>query len=500
MASSPYDPSRVLEPAVIEELFGRTVPDTLRAAVDTGAALFVAGDRDYSLAELLDRIERRAAGLVAGGFAPGDRLGIWLPNGVDFVVWTYATIFAGGSAVFIPPRAPAAEAQRFGRAGSVRWIIGHSPAEGVLLADDAARRFDGSADLPVLEPTAEACCFTTSGSTGTPKLTALSHRSWAAQVVNGQAASGGTVDEPVLHLLPMCHSAFLPNVHANLVHGRRVVHVPEFDAREALRVAAEEQAAYVCCAPTMIGLMLQRGDWPNPALRFRRISYGSAPMPAHWAAEVADRFGAKEVVHGYGLTEAGGWATVQHPSRVGAEYDGSVGTLMPGHDALAVLRPDGTMADDGEPGEICLRGRGTMLEYVGSPSDTADVLRDGWVHTGDIGYLGAGGQLWITGRIKDQINRGGLKIGAREVESVIEEIPGVTGVGVVPVADPVLGERAAAMVEARGLDPEGIRDHVAAVLADYKVPSPIAVVADLPRNSMGKPDKPAIRRHLEEMS
>jgi acyl-CoA synthetase (AMP-forming)/AMP-acid ligase II len=106
--------------------------------------------------------------------------------------------------------------------------------------------------------------------------------------------------------------------------------------------------------------------------------------------------------------------------------------------------------------------------------------------------------LWITGRIKDQINRGGLKIGAREVEAVIEELPGVTGVAVVPVSDPVLGEVVAAMVETTTVTPEDIRKHAGALLADYKVPGPLAVVDVLPRNAMGKPDKPRIQLMLEE--
>jgi acyl-CoA synthetase (AMP-forming)/AMP-acid ligase II len=495
--ASPYDPARVLEPAVMEDLFARTVPETLRAAVDTGASLVVTGDREYSLAELLERIERRAEGLVSAGFARNDRLGVWLPNGADFVSWAYAAMFAGGSAVFIPPRAPVPEAQRLSRAGSLRWIIGEDAGEGVLTVSEADRRFAGRASLPTVAPMDEASCFTTSGSTGTPKLTALSHRSWAGQVINAQVASGGSAAEPVLHVLPMCHVAFLSNVHANLVHGRRVIHLPEFDAREALRIAAEERTAYVSVAPTMLGLMLERGDWPNAALRFRRISYGAAPMPARWAAEISRQFGCPEVVHGYGLSEVGGWATVQDP-RTAADNEGSVGTLMPAHDELAVLRPDGSIAEVGAEGEVVLRGRAQMLGYVGMAEATAEALRGSWVHTGDLGRLNAAGELWITGRIKDQINRGGLKIGAREVEVVIEEIPGVTGVAVVAVPDPILGERPAAMVEAQNLDPQDVRDHVAKSLADYKVPSQVAVVQALPRNVFGKPDKPMIRRSLEE--
>jgi long-chain acyl-CoA synthetase len=495
--ASTYDPALVFSHAVIEDLFTKTVPQMLRTAAGSAASLVVAGDREYLLAELLERIEGRAQGLASAGFAPGDRLGIWLPNGAEFVTWMYAAIFAGGSAVFIPPRAPLAEAQRLGRAGASRWIIGQAPGEGVITVGDSAnRQFAGRASLPCAGAGDEACCFTTSGSTGSPKLTALSHRSWAAQVIAAQSASGGSADESILHVLPMCHVAFLANVHANLVYGRRVIHLPEFDAREALQLAVEHRTAYVSAVPTMVGLMLRRGDLPNPALRLRRISYGSAPMPTLWAAEVSRQFGCSEVVHGYGLTEVGGWATVQDPLTA-ADNEGSVGTLMLCHDELVALRPDGTVAAPGEEGEIAIRGQGQMIGYVGMPESTAETMRDGWVHTGDLGRLNEAGELWITGRIKDQINRGGLKIGAREVEMVIEQIPGVTGVAVVGIADPILGERPAAIVEAQQLAPELIREYLLKALADYKVPSYIAVVPEMPRNVLGKPDKPHIRRSLE---
>lgn len=495
--ASPFSPTSVLQPAVIDDLLSRTIPETLRAAADSAASLAVVGDREYPLAELLERIERRAQGLVAAGFTGNDRLGVWLPSGIDFVTWTYAAIFAGGSAVFIPPRAPLQEVQQLTRGRAVRAIIGQRPGEGVLTVDAAERQFTQRTELPKTAPTQEASCFTTSGSTGTPKLTRLSHRSWAVQVINAQVASGGLAEGSILHVLPMCHVAFLSNVHANLVHGRRVVSLPEFDAREALRIAVEERATYVSVAPTMVGLMLNRGDWPNPGLRLRRMSYGSAPMPAAWTAEISRTFGCAEIVHGYGLSEAGGWVTVQDPATA-AECEGSVGTLMPGHDEMVILRPDGCVAEPGEEGEISVRGPGVMIGYVGLAQETAHTLRGGWLHTGDLGRLDASGNLWITGRIKDQINRGGLKIGAREVETVIEEILGVTGVAVVGVPDPVLGERPAAMVEAQDLTPGDVRDHVAKALADYKVPSRVVVVDDMPRNALGKPDKPLIRRCLEE--
>ncbi|TGD84346.1 long-chain fatty acid--CoA ligase [Mycolicibacterium sp. CH28] len=492
----PYGPSRIATLDGIADVLAATVPDTLRAAAQTDAALYIVGDREYSMSEILDGVEARARGLVQAGFAPGERLGVWLPNGIDCVLWTYAAIVAGGSAVMIPSRAPATEAGRVSRVAGARWVIGPADLADTSISEQTAqRRFLGgstSVALPERAPGDEAVCFTTSGSTGVAKLCALSDRSWAVQVINAQAASGGSVDETMLAMLPMCHSAFLPNVHANLVQGRRVVQVPKFDAREVLRIAAEERTRYVSGSPTMFGLMLRRGDWPNTALRFRRISYGSAAMPAHWADELSGTFGC-EVVHGYGLTEASGWVSIEQPAD---RRDGSVGSLMPGHTDLVTVDVDGRRCAPGEEGEICVRGPGQMLAYLGLPEETQETLRGGFVHTGDLGRLDDSGHLWITGRIKDQINRGGLKIGAREVESVIESLTGVTGVAVVAVPDDVLGERVAAMVETAAHTPSDIRTHIAHALADYKVPDLVVVVGELPRNHMGKPNKADIRRDM----
>lgn len=496
---NPFAPDRVLDEALLPEILATTIGEALRHGADDGGSFSVIGDQDYPLTKIADESERRAAGLVAAGLQPGERVGVCLPNGIETLLWAYAVIAAGGTTTFLSPRAAEAEVARTAALGSLRWVIGERSDGGLLVsAADAQARFSGRAELPAISPTAEAFCFTTSGSTGTPKLAALTHRGVAANVVSAQRVAGGDASETTIFPLPMAHLVFAANLHSYLAQGRRVVLLPEFSAPGLVRALVDYHVDYLVAAPAMYQLMLDRVALPDPGVALRRLSYGASPMPAALAARVGAALGGCEVVHGYGLTECGGWATMLAPERA-VRKAGSAGSLLYPYTGMAIRSAeDGSVLPPGETGEICLAGPCLFTRYIGNPEETAAVLTDSWVRTGDLGHLDDDGDLWITGRLKDQINRGGLKIGAREVEAVIEEIPGVTGAGVTGLADPVLAEVVAAVVEAGpDVSPETVRAHCAEQLSDYKVPSVIAVVAAMPRTSMGKPDKPAIRALLE---
>jgi acyl-CoA synthetase (AMP-forming)/AMP-acid ligase II len=217
-------------------------------------------------------------------------------------------------------------------------------------------------------------------------------------------------------------------------------------------------------------------------------------MPAHWAAELSGALGC-EVAHGYGLTEGGGFVTIQPPQEH-SRKPGSVGRAVAPFEPVRVLVP-GTDRDckSGEVGELLIKGPSCTAGYVGDEEETAATLLDGWVRTGDLARVDTDGDVWISGRLKDQINRGGLKIGAREVEAVIETLDGVQGVGVVGVPDPVLEERVAAVIEAEpgAITAEDVQAACAKVLADHKVPERILIVQEMPRTSLGKANKPAMR-------
>ncbi len=493
--------ARVLEPdelgrdAAIAELLELSAADLLRAGAERGGSLAVAGESDTEMAAMVETAEARARGLLANGFEPGERLLVWLPSGLDLVLWSWAAVFAGGSALAVSTRSPAHEARRFMEMAEARTAIGSAEGEGFLTPEQAARtlRGGGAVELPAPSPEDDAACFTTSGSTGSSKLAVMSHRGFVAQLAAYQQVIGGGPGETVLHPLPLAHVASVAQVYLMLAQGRRVLTMPEYDAVAVVELAKSEAAAFLGGTPAMWGLTLSRVSLPDPELRLRRALYAAAPMPAAWAEGLKDALGC-ELVHAYGLTEAG-TLTVLPPEKVLVKA-GSAGGCVAPRSELAILDPEsGEQLGPGRVGEICVRGPVTSPGYVGMPEETAELLAGGWLHTGDLGRLDEEGDLWVTGRIKDQINRGGLKIGAREVEEAIEELEGVVAAGVVGVADPVLGERVAAVVETEDpdLDAEAIRDAVADRLADYKVPHRIVCVEELPRNAMKKVDKPAIR-------
>jgi acyl-CoA synthetase (AMP-forming)/AMP-acid ligase II len=497
---NPFDPTVVLDPARLPSLLQITVPDAVRSGIDQGASFAVAGTHDEPVAALFDRAENLARGLVREGFEPGDLLVLWFPNGPELPLWAYAAMMAGGAGIFVSPRSVEAEARSLAATASARWTIGRSGDGGFFAHEEALSRFSGappSTSLPRLTPDMDAACFTTSGSTGTPKLARMTHRNFAAAVVNTQATLGGGSDDVVLSPTPMCHIGFVLMISAQFVQGRRVIVLPEFDAVGTVEVAREEGATVIGASPTMWSLIMERNSLPDPKLRLRRLMYGSSPMPGHWAERASRTFGC-ELVHTYGLTESGGCATVLAPERV-VEKAGSVGRLLPAFDGIGIHDPDAGAVTPGEAGEICLRGPAVTPGYVARPDDTAAAFRDGWLRTGDLGRIDSDGDLWVTGRLKDQINRGGLKIGAREVEEVIELIPGVTGVAVVGTPDPVLGERVVAVIEAdsEALDVNMVRRAASSELADYKVPERILIVPELPRNALQKADKPRVRALVE---
>jgi acyl-CoA synthetase (AMP-forming)/AMP-acid ligase II len=394
--------------------------------------------------------------------------------------------------------------RKYAAAGSARWIISGSDIEGGLTAGEATRRFGGASSsiaLPPVSPESEAFCFTTSGSTGSPKLCPISHRNVAAGILGSQAGMGGDADDVVLCPVPMSHIAFLTQVTTSLVQGRTAV-ACDFEATSCFQLVKDRGVTVLGMSPTMWGLLMERNSFPDPDFRLRRALYGSSAMPAHWAKELISTFSGCELAHLYGMTESSGHITVLPPDLV-VEKAGSAGLAQPLVDALAILDPDGKVLEAGEVGEICARGPFVTAGYIDRPEDTAETLRGGWLHSGDLGHLDSDGCLWISGRMKDQINRGGLKIGAREVEEIIEGIASVTGVAVVGIPDPFLTERVAAVVEVApgsSLDAAAIRAEVAGQLADYKVPERVLLVETLPRSDMQKPDKPAIRKLLAETS
>jgi acyl-CoA synthetase (AMP-forming)/AMP-acid ligase II len=200
------------------------------------------------------------------------------------------------------------------------------------------------------------------------------------------------------------------------------------------------------------------------------------------------------LVEGYGLSECSVAATINPVA--GPRKPGTVGPALPGQ-IVAIEDHDGHRLPQGEAGEVVIKGPNVMRGYLGRPEDTAKVLKDGWLHTGDVGYLDEDGYLVLVDRIKDMIIRGGENIYPKEIEDVLFELEDVLEAAVVGRPDELYGEEPVAYVvprPGRALDAESLRTHCSTRLARYKVPREFHLLAELPKNSVGKILKGDLRR------
>jgi long-chain acyl-CoA synthetase len=220
---------------------------------------------------------------------------------------------------------------------------------------------------------------------------------------------------------------------------------------------------------------------------------GAAPASVELLERFESHYGIP-IIEGYGLSE-GTCASAVNPLN-GPRKPGTVGLPLPGQ-TIRIVDPAGRPVPDGEAGEVVIKGANVMRGYLNRPEETAKTIVDGWLHTGDIGRLDEDGYLVLVDRAKDMIIRGGENIYPREIEAVVHHLPQIAEAAVVGRPNPTYGEEPVLFVSTRPgtvVTPETIRDHVAGQLAKYKRPVDITILDDLPKNGVGKIDKPTLRR------
>ncbi len=336
----------------------------------------------------------------------------------------------------------------------------------------------------------------TSGSTGRAKGVLLTHGNLICNARGVIARTGITPADRLLHLMPLHHTNGVNNqLIAPFLAGATVVLADRFRAEAVEDQIAEYGVTYLTGVPTMYSRMLPHLRDPERRRSLRFLRCGSAPIsvPLHQRIEAA--FGVPLVVS-YGLSEATCTSTMNPP---GARRIGSVGTVLPGQQ-VRLLRPGADEAvPDGAEGEVCIGGAGVMTGYVDGSS--AAVIRDGWLRSGDLGRFDADGYLFITGRLKDVIIRGGENLSPRAIESVLERHPAVESCCVVGEPHHELGEVPVAFVQPReGAAPgAGELDAlVAGQLSRAHVPARVHLVDALPENAVGKVDRAALARRIRE--
>ena len=489
-----------------------------RARLTPDAPALLWQGRWLTYAELDDRAERLAAALRAAGVGKGDRVALLAHNHVAHVDMILATAKTG--AVYTPLNVRLAEREQRELAAYLRpALVMHDDDNAAKAAATGVRTWDlgeHEARLAAAEPAPRApgydavvgpedvqMILLTGGTTGLPKGAMLPYRQGFYNAVNTVMSWGLRADDCVVQATPCYHAAVnaftVPLLHV----GGRVVLQRAFDPGEYLRLVQEARATVMFLVPTMFHMLAAHESFARADLSGVRWAIsGGAPCPEPVRAAFTRR--GVPMRQGYGLTEAGVncFATTQD---VADAKPHSVGVPML-HGEAVVRRPDGTPCEPGETGELTLRGPHVFLGYFEREEATREVLRDGWLWTGDLAVVDADGVFAIVGRRKEMFISGGENVYPAEVEAAIYDHEAVAECAVVGVPDERWGEVGLARVvlkPGRSLTEHELREFLYARLARFKVPKHIDLAPDLPKSGAGKVLKRDIAaaftaRHLEE--
>jgi long-chain acyl-CoA synthetase len=349
-------------------------------------------------------------------------------------------------------------------------------------------------DIADMDPEDLAGINYTGGTTGHPKGVMLTHGGMTA-VSNAAMSTGDYEDGSVgLGALPLAHGyGILTQLLAMRVAGTGVL-MRWFEPGAALQLIETHRVRLFAAVPTMLVYLLNHPDLDKyDVSSLERVGCGAAPCPVELLQEFERRFGCT-IYEGYGLTESTVVCTTQRRDR--PKVVGSVGVPLPGF-TVKILDDDHNEMPVGELGEICARGPHVMKGYYRMPEATAETIRDGWLHTGDIGRTDADGNIYVVDRKKDMIIRGGLNVYPRDIEEILFEHPAIAEAAVVGRPDPEYGEEVIAFVVLRdgaNVRAEEILAFCRQRLAKYKAPKEVRFIATLPKSGVGK----VVRRELRD--
>ncbi|HEX7826405.1 MAG TPA: AMP-binding protein [Mycobacterium sp.] len=474
------------------------LPD-VRAGADPDGPAVADATVSLSNAGLLQRVRAAADHLRGLGIGADDVVAVMLRNRVEFVVLLFACWRLSATVTPVNPSLTDAEVVRQLEASSARLLITEDGAPtpdtvNTLAVDDLRQEALGSDPLPLVEPSTMALLIFTSGTTGVPKGVMLDHANLAAMSEMGRQALGIEAADRCLLILPLFHvNGIVVSVLMPLLADASVVITERFDAATFFGVVEAQQPTYFSAVPTIYTLLAALPDDVRPDMSSVRFGIcGAAPASTDLLGRFESRYGFP-LIEGYGLSEATCASTIN--PIVGERRAGTVGIAFPGQQ-IRIIDDDGAEAPTGTDGEVIVAGPNVMRGYLGRPDETARVLVDGWLHTGDIGHLDADGYLTLVGRSKDMIIRGGENIYPKEIEDVLSSDPTVLEAAVIGVPDDKWGETVAAYVAprpGRTVDTAALHALCARTLAGYKRPTSITVVDAIPKNAIGKADKAPLR-------
>ncbi|CAL9475674.1 FadD3 family acyl-CoA ligase [Streptomyces sp. enrichment culture] len=531
----------------------RTVPGLVRSAAerytDVEAVVDSGGRVRVTYGELGARVERAAAACIAHGVRTGDRVALWAPNSLDWIVAALGAVSSGAVLVPLNTRFKGAEAADVLRRSGARLLFvtgtflgtsyvaslrraagegrdaGH-PLPGlsalsaaVVLSEDAPPGFMTWKDFMAAgegvggeEVRARAASVTaeapsdlifTSGTTGRPKGVVITHGQSLRAYDTWSDLAGLRHGDRYLIVNPFFHTfGYKAGVLACLMRGATMIPQPVSGVDTVLANVAAERVTVLPGPPTLLQSLLDhpaRREWDLSSLRL--VVTGAAVIPLRLVERLRSELKVETILTAYGLSEATGVVTMCRRDDPPEVIASTSGRPIPGVE-IRVVNPEGDTLPPGTPGEVLVRGYNVMRGYHDDPAATAEALTDdGWLRTGDIGILSPTGDLRITDRLKDMFIVGGFNAYPAEIERLLRLHPEVLDAAVIGIPDPRLGEVGKAYVIPRPgstLTAEALITWSRREMANFKVPRQVEFVSDLPRNATGKVTKETLRTRTHQ--
>jgi long-chain acyl-CoA synthetase len=506
----------------------------------------VYGEERYTFAQAGQIVANFSAWLQGQGIGSGDRVAIALRNYPEWIFAYWGVIAVGGVVVGMnawwvademayalsdsEPKILIADDQRLATFADIATdfpdltvVAVREPSSPVVAVPwETAVSEVGEPPTTPIDPNDDACIFYTSGTTGRPKGAQLTHRGCVHNIMNVAAMGqifastqamnrGEKLDAPVsapaatsLVATPLFHvTANNCVMHGATISGGKMILMYKWDPAEALKLIEQEQVNTLSAVPMMTRELLAHPDFHNhDTSSLNSLGGGGAAMHPDLPSKVIETTQRAKPAQGYGMTEVCGISTYTTGDLFLARPQ-SCGPLVPTLEGK-IVSDTGETLPVGEAGELLVKGAPVIKGYLNRPEATAETIVDGWLHTGDIGYFDEDGFLYLVDRAKDMILRGGENIYCAEVESALYTHPAVLETVAFAVADDRLGEEVGVAVHLKQgamLDAAGLREHMGARLAAFKVPRYIWFLAEpLPRNANGKFLKRELREVLDPAS
>jgi fatty-acyl-CoA synthase len=518
---------------LLGETIGRNLDRSVARCGEREALVSRHQDLRLTYAELDAAVDRLATGLLARGIAKGDRVGIWAPNCVEWVLVQYATAKVGAILVNVNPAYRTHELAFVLRQAGVRLLIS-APAfkssDYRTMVGDVRGDLDGLREAVFLDdPEWEALAATpadpeavtargdelsfddpinlqyTSGTTGFPKGATLSHHNilnngfFVGELVGYTEADRVCLPVPFYH----CFGMVMGNLGASTHGACVVIPAPSFEPAATLAAVEAERVTSLYGVPTMFIAELEDPSFAERDLSSLRTGImAGSPCPIEVMKRVVEEMHMAEVAICYGMTETSPVSTQTRRDDPLERRVATVGRVGPHLEVKLVDPATGRTVACGETGELCTRGYSVMLGYWQEPEKTAEAIDAGrWMHTGDLATMDADGYLNIVGRIKDMVIRGGENVYPREIEEFLYEHPDIADVQVIGVPDAHYGEELCAWVRPRdgaALDEDSVRELCRGRLAHYKVPRYVVFVDAFPMTVTGKVQKFKMREETIE--